>query len=90
MTLEEAGLTPAPAESTLPLGCLGHTPAWEMNHLLLGMKWVLFSLLSLLELLLRWLQAGERLESSEQSICWDTSLLDPHANKCPKSIHRNN
>lgn len=59
LALGEAGLTPAPAESTLPVQCLGHTQggclgdespvAWD------GMD----SLLILLELLLRWLQGEE-------------------------------
>lgn len=90
LALEEAGLTPVPAESTLPVGCLEHTRggclrdespvAWDEMDSLLS---------SLLELLLRWLQAAGRLERAGQSIRWDTSLLDPHANKCPKIIHRN-
>lgn len=88
VALEEAGLTPALAESTLPLQCLDthKEAAWDMNHLLLGMKRILFSSCW------SYCLGGCREKGGwrARSICWDTSRLDPYANKCPKSIHRTN
>ena len=86
LALEEAGLTPGLAESTLLLGCLGDTQgAWLRDESPVAWDEIDSLLYSLQEILLRWLQPAERLESTVQSICRGMSLVGSSHKQVPQN-----